>query len=127
MKDFSDLDLAVAEAEDVEGRRARFETGESVTFHYYRRNEQATRRFYFGARFGQDVEPSGRYMSFHARDDNVDVPGLELGIVTFKRPLVLYWDGYGDDGWKARLSRRFGGRRGRAPRRRSVMGASTAS
>ncbi len=104
-----DLGLATVEADGI-----RFETSKSVTFPYYRRPSGGGQQFYAGERFAQHIEPSGQYMSFHGAHDNVDVPGLEMGQATFKSPLVLYWDGYDESGWKARLSRHFGGKKHKA-------------
>jgi len=87
-----------------------FETGKPVSFRYVRNTKKAPR---MGATFGQDIEPAGRYLA--PVGDKVKVhDGLETGIVEFESPLVVEWVGYGEDGWKARLSRAFGGKKGRA-------------
>lgn len=80
-----------------------FETGVSVTFRYVRNTESAAN---FGSRFGQDIEPAGRYL-LHG-DPGHAPRGWESGTVTFRNPLVIPLSGdpeaiYGPTGWKARL------------------------
>lgn len=64
-----------------------------------------------GSRFGQDIEPAGRYM-IHNEEPGDVARGWEAGEVSFERPLVieLTTDGevYGPNGWKARLQRTYG-------------------
>ena len=93
---------------DLETGRV-FETGKPVSFRYVRNTKKAPR---LGAEFGQDIEPAGRYLA-PVGDTVKTLDGLETGTVDFASPLVLDWVGYGEDGWKARLSRAFGGKTGR--------------
>lgn len=109
MNPLDDLDLAECTVDGIT-----FKTGKPVTFRYARHSSGASRQFNFGTRFGQDIEPAGRYMNFAAKGDNLEIPGLETGRQHFDNPLVLYWDGYGSDGWKARLSRHFRGKKHKA-------------
>jgi len=68
---------------------------------------------FLGSRFGQDIEPAGIY--FIERDPLfVPAPGWTTADVAFARPLVIEWAGYGQDGWKRRLSERFWGLTGAA-------------
>lgn len=80
-----------------------FETGRPVTFTALHNNEKAPD---FGNRFGQDIEPAGRY--YIENENPGDLPrGWEKTTLTFKNPLVLRLsldqDVYGPQGWKARL------------------------
>lgn len=93
-------DLLLTEITE-EGRR--FVTGVPVRFPYIR-NLGATP--HMGSRYGQDIEPTGRYMSYIPKPR--DAPrGWETGWVEFNNPLVLAWVSYEVDGWKARLSRHY--------------------
>ncbi len=80
-------------------------TGQEITVSYVRNKERAPKR---GMRFGQDIEPSGRYMNLVKNLDIVPKE-LEKGTITFKSPLVIEWNGYGENGWKAKLSKQYGG------------------
>jgi hypothetical protein len=88
----------------------RFETGVPVTIRYVRGTQKAP---YFGAKYGQDIEPAGRYLIHNPSPG--DLPsGWEAGTVEFDSPLVIALTTdpdsgpYGSGGWKARLARHFG-------------------
>lgn len=83
-----------------------------VTFPYLRNTEQAG---YFGGTYGQDVEPHGRYLTYHD-GPKPDGDRWEAGEVSFKNPLHMdFGGGYGDESnWKHQLSRQFGGKKGKA-------------
>jgi hypothetical protein len=104
-----DLELATSDELGVH-----FETGVAVTFQFLRNTEKSPR---FGARFGQDIEPAGRYL-LH-KDWAGDPPrGWETGTITLRSPLVIPLSGdpnaiYGSTGWKARLQTATG-KKGRA-------------
>jgi hypothetical protein len=99
----------VAEFYDLETKQT-IRSGEPVTFNYARNNTPAFRA---GATFQQDIEPAGRYLSPVSKEATNAIPSLEYGEIAFKSPLVLEWRGYGEDGWKKRLSARFGGKKGK--------------
>lgn len=105
-----DGELALCE---VDEQGVHFETGVPVRFRYIR---GTTRSPDLGGRFGQDIEPGGRYM-VHNEDPGDLAPGWETGIAEFRAPLVLALtldeDIYGPNGWKARLSRAAGGKKGK--------------
>lgn len=65
--------------------------------------------------FGQDVEPSGRYIS---QSSGMVPDGWESGTVRFEKPLHLQFGESGlytdDDNWKRRLSGHYGGKAGKA-------------
>lgn len=86
-----------------------FETGKPVTFKYVRNAMSAPD---MGERFGQHLEPAGRYMQQVEKGGYFD--GLETGEVTFKDPLVIdFGGGYQDaDNWKRVLSEQYGGSTG---------------
>ena len=85
-----------------------FETGKPVTFKYLRNTERAPN---FGPRFGQDIEPVGRYLVHNSNPGELPAR-WERGTVTFRRPLVLPLSLdpeqiYGPRGWKALLRDHF--------------------
>jgi hypothetical protein len=90
-----------------------FETGAPVRFTFLRNTEPSP---HFGARYGQDVEPTGRYI-LHKTEGSTPPRGWTTGVVELRRPLVMPLttgaDIYGPDGWKAHLVRATG-KRGRA-------------
>src|SRR3990167_4522780 len=100
-------DLALCRVTDV-GKV--FETDRPVTFDYIRNIERAPN---FGPRFGQDIEPAGRYMvAVPARHHFSPPRGWKRGRARFRKPLVLALTTdpdliYGPQGWKARLHRAF--------------------
>lgn len=69
-----------------------------------------------GERFGQDIEPKGKYMTQGDPMLLKDMPHMEHGIAKFTNPYVIEWgEGYGRPGnWKNVLSHRFGGKTGMA-------------
>ena len=81
-----------------------FETGVPVEFPYLRNMEPP---YYYGSVYGQDIEPAGMYMIL---DEGWGAPrGWAHGGKRFESPLVLFHDGYGPEGWKARLSEAYDG------------------
>lgn len=104
-----DLELAISDEQGIH-----FETGTPVTFRFVRNTEKSPN---FGPRFGQDIEPAGRYL-LHNEDPGDLARGWETGLVSLTSPLVVPLTGdpsaiYGPEGWKARLSAATG-KRGRA-------------
>lgn len=107
-------------AEKAATKRAKkapvFKTGQSVTFDYIRSTVRAPD---MGARFGQDIEPAGRYMNVAypaARGKQFGGPGWERGSITFENPLIVAWGaGYQERGnWKPVLSRKYDNKTGKA-------------
>jgi hypothetical protein len=90
-----------------------FKTGVPVKFTFVRNTESSPN---FGATYGQDIEPAGRYMLHN--EDPGDTPGWVSGSIKFNSPLVLKLtmggSAYGPQGWKARLSKYYGGEKGKA-------------
>ena len=109
-KDKSSLKLGTVK----EGGRT-FKTGAPVTFKFYRNTTKAP---HMGAQFGQDLEPSGRFMSHMTPEVSKDHlkeiekssdMRFQLGTVTFKNPLVLELGaGRGSLEWKKRVSDYYG-------------------
>ncbi len=93
------------------GEKPKYQTGIPVTIDYFHRELKAPK---MGSRFGQDVEPKGRYLNERPRDYEPSDKTWTVGTVTFKNPLVLDWGGgYGEpDNWKNALSRQYGGATG---------------
>lgn len=93
----------------------RFETGVPVAFAFMRNTEKSQ---HFGAEFGQDIEPAGRYLLALYGDPRRLPRGWEHGAISFRSPIVLQRqldrDYAGPGGWKARLSAHYGGKRGKA-------------
>jgi len=81
-----------------------FATRSPVTFTFIRNTEKSS---YFGATYGQDIEPSGMYLLHQTQPTGHAPRGWEEGLISFRKPLVLIdsVDGklYGPTGWKARL------------------------
>lgn len=94
-----------------------FETGKPVTFNYMR-NTQPAPKHPDPSRFGQDIEPSGKYMILDTKPDRTKeyFPEMEQGSITFKNPIVLenVTTTGEPEGWKSRLSVAFGGKKGKA-------------
>jgi hypothetical protein len=112
-----DITFNIAEVNPIESMRdgetgLELGAGKPVTFRYQRTPKKAGD---YGARFGQDIEPAGRYMLMIGEETaKRPAEGMERGTASFTNPIVLPWVGYGEDGWKARLSRAFGGKTGLA-------------
>lgn len=89
------------------------ETGKPWSFYHVRNTQKSPK---LGARFGQDIEPHGRYMtqSTEASARNLD-ERFTKGVVTFNAPLVIeFGGGYGDaTNWKNVISQRFNGKSGK--------------
>lgn len=91
----------------------KYETGKPIELSYIRNKEKSPN---MGERFGQHIEPSGRYITerpstFIGRD----FPNMEEGKVSFKNPLVINWGGgYSEPtNWKQVLSNQYGDKKGR--------------
>lgn len=105
---------AGANAKAREGGKL-FSTGKPVSFTYLH-NEAPSPKM--GARFQQDIEPAGRYMTHYTGDGKLpeDPSGRvkwQTGKQSFKNPLVLWFNATGSgryDGksWKAKLVKAFG-------------------
>lgn len=85
-----------------------FSSGVPVIFSYAHNPEPAA---YYGSRFGQDIEPVGRYVNalYAFEAEAPPLRGWEYGEMKFHNPLVLRHGGYGPEGWKARISQYYGG------------------
>ena len=94
------------------------QTGVPFTFWFLNVLEKAP---HFGERFGQNIEPAGRYMVVVDQETAVraaqDSPGrYQHGEWTFRNPIVIPWGaGYeSPDSWKRVLSDQYGGKTGKA-------------
>jgi hypothetical protein len=100
MKDLSKLALCSVREFGVD-----FKTGKPVKFKAIHNTTKAPN---FGPIFGQDIEPSGRYV-LHKIPTSKPRVDQTVSVVAFKNPLVLQLstdgDTYGPKGWKARLRR----------------------
>jgi hypothetical protein len=108
------------EALSVEEHGERFETGKPVTVRFVRNTRPAPKlRPYEEDRYQQRIDPAGRYM-VHNPDPGRLPPDWESGNARFERPLVIALNTdprnpiYDQNSWKVRLSRRFGGKTGKA-------------
>jgi len=86
-------------------------TGQPYEFDSIRNTESAPD---MGSQYGQDIEPSGVYITEGPARNITGMPNMVAGRVRFKNPLVLdFGDGYGQPGnWKNVLSQQFGGKTG---------------
>lgn len=66
-----------------------------------------------GTRMGQNLEPSGKYVNLLEKGQTSIPQGWEQGKVNFKKPLVVDWGGAGENGWKGKLSNKYGGLTGK--------------
>lgn len=85
--------------------------GQPFEFSYVRNTEKAPQ---VGTRFGQDVEPAGKYMTVGSTESVKNIPNMETGNMRFDNPLVVdFGGGYGaTNNWKNVLSKRFDGKTG---------------
>jgi hypothetical protein len=86
-----------------------FRTGTPVTFKYARPLEADQ------SRFGSELQPAGVYL-FHMVDfGGMKGPGWDTGELSFRNPLVIEWVAATGEpqGWRARVSHHFGGKRGK--------------
>ena len=87
-------------------------TGKPFEFFSIRNKEKSP---FLGSRFGQDIEPHGKYMaeSTPRASENLDAR-FEKGAVRFENPLVVdFGGGYGDSSnWKNVLSSQYEGKTG---------------
>ena len=69
-------------------KTGRFETGKPVTFDYVHNKEKSP---YLGSRFGQDIEPHGKYILEKTKGSDYErfPERWETGTITFKNPLVI--------------------------------------
>lgn len=81
-----------------------FETGKEVLLSYLRNTEKAPD---MGSRFGQDIEPAGRYVIVDELGQDAP-PGWEKKAQILYNPLVLDWKD-----WKQRLSSFYNGATGK--------------
>lgn len=97
-------------------KSADVETGKPISFYYlHTKNKQKTP--FYGAKFGQNIEPHGKYIvsiseSAHKLQDD-ERNAYEYGIISFKNPLVLEHKSTDDKGWKKDISDMFGGKKGK--------------
>lgn len=87
-----------------------------ATLNWLRRKGTSTAHGNFGATFGQDVEPAGRYVTQGTMQPHLDAKEWDSGVVTFENPLRLPFgdDDYtSPDNWKRKLSREYGGKTGK--------------
>lgn len=120
MKTFKQIrESSVFSGDDVDAKigNTPIKTGHPIEFHYIRNTEKAPN---FGAKFGQDIEPHGQYITpvdseKEAHEAVNRLPNYEHGKVKFNNPLVLKQD---DDlptvGWKQRLSSAYNNKKGKA-------------
>ena len=94
-----------------------FETGKPVTFNYMR-NTQSAPRHPDPSRFGQDIEPAGKYMILDTKPERTKeyFPEMEQGTITFNNPIVIenVTTTGAPEGWKSRLSVAHGNKTGKA-------------
>ncbi|NFT08426.1 hypothetical protein FDF26_15410 [Clostridium botulinum] len=64
--------------------------------------------------FGQDIEPTGEYITFNDHRFKLDVPNWEYGTIRFNNPLVLEYINTNSTGWKLTLSEMFNNKKKKA-------------
>ena len=83
----------------------------SITMTYVRNANTNTQNY--GSRYGQNIEPSGEYMSMDTMQGKYKIPGFEYGTIDFKKPLILEHKDTTANGWKKDLSERYRGLTGK--------------
>ncbi len=94
----------------------RFETGRPVRFHFSRNTKKAPPAL-LNDNYQQRIEPVGRYV-LHTSEDLSPPPGWVEGFVSFKNPLVIFFNArsrilYDEHSWKRQLENHYG-KRGKA-------------
>lgn len=74
---------------------------------------QSTPKFY-NNEYGQDIEPTGEYMTYNNHKFKLDIPSYEYGFITFQNPLVIEFINTGATGWKLTLFNMFKGKKKKA-------------
>jgi hypothetical protein len=94
---------------DLENEARKYKSAE---LDYIRNIEKAPK---MGNRFGQDIEPAGKYINLMEKGQSYIPEGWEVGKVKFNNPLIIDWGGgYGDKtNWKNVLSERYGRKTGK--------------
>lgn len=89
----------------------RFKTGVPVTVEVTHRKQNTQN---FGKLYGQDIEPTGRYVTFGhwgTPGDSTEAGNSKVttthDTIHFTNPLVIRWGGYGEDGWKQQLRNHY--------------------
>ena len=86
-------------------------TKEGITMTYVHMKNQNTQ--YYGSTYGQNIEPSGEYMSMDVYQGKYKVPNADYGTIHFDNPLILDHINTGENGWKKTLSEMYGGKTGK--------------
>jgi hypothetical protein len=85
-------------------------TGEPISITY---QKNLTKSPSLGKAYGQHIEPTGEYVTYHDVTLGSVREGWLSGIITFRNPLVMEYKSTGVGGWKTDLSKMFGGKTGR--------------
>lgn len=90
-----------------------FQTGLEIAIPYLYNREKSPD---FGSRFGQDIEPYGKYVILE-EPGSIIPPSWERSTAHLRHPLVIEWTD-----WKRRLSEHYGGARGKKLTRSLLAG-----
>lgn len=63
----------------------------------------------YGSTYGQDIEPTGKYLSYNNHKFKLDIENYNYTIETFEKALVLEYKSTDSNGWKKDLSDMFNG------------------
>jgi len=99
---------AAAAKAEASGKQMMPENGVPFEFYSVRNTVKSPN---VGARFGQNVEPHGKYMTAANPDSAKNLPdNFQHGVIRFESPLVVeFGAGYGEaTNWKNVLAKRFG-------------------
>lgn len=64
-----------------------------------------------GTEFAQDIEPSGKYLTYSNHQYKIEDPSFEYGTIIFNNPLVIEFISTIHGGWKTTLSNMFKGKK----------------
>lgn len=96
----------------TEIKAAEISTGKPFSSLYIKNLEKAPK--YKDNRFGQDLEPQGKYLNLSSPKSIEFAPSnFEKGVINFQKPLVLEHISTDANGWKKTLSDMYGGSTGK--------------
>jgi hypothetical protein len=72
---------------------------------YLRINQETP--VYNNNEFGQDIEPSGEYISYNNHEHKLQIPNWEYGKIKFVNPLIVEHINTNSTGWKLTVSKMF--------------------
>jgi hypothetical protein len=88
------------------------ETGKAVTITYLHINNKTSK--IANMDMGQNIEPSGEYMTFNDASYKIEDPTFIYGTIQFNYPLIIEYISTDSFGWKKTLSEMFNNKKKKA-------------